>query len=249
MSSACSLEELLLLAQNKRRGRRTRKLQNHLAECSMCLTDWETVSQIAKLAPALQQREVPEGMQARIWSQLSECRDLRASVRPLKMRRLLLTAACAATLFTAVAFFNAPRRSIAFAQVVQAMNSVHSVSWNETRTWLNGQGNGDAIERSECVVNWHLVTFLRRMPGRVIKSNEHHMVIYDGEGRKIREMPHTADQPPLREELLSMITAPADSRLADCDVEYVQIGGESLVRFRQQTQVPGITWVDIIWAE
>jgi hypothetical protein len=249
MSTACSLEELLLLAQNKLRARRVRRLQNHMAVCSWCRAEWKTVSQIAALAPALQQREVPEGIQARIWSQLAESGDFRDHARTLNMRRLLLTGACAATLFIAVAVFNAPRRSVAFAQVVQAMNSVHSVSWNETRTWVNSRREVDSVERTDCVVNWQPVTFISRMPGRVTMSDEHQMVIYDGAGRKIRERRHTADQPPLREELLSMITAPATSRMAEWNVEDVGTGGQSLLRFRQERESSGITWVDTVWAE
>src|SRR5688500_10607962 len=251
MSPACSHEDLLLLAQEKIRGRRALRLQNHLAHCSFCQSDWETVSKIAAAALALQRREVSDELRERIWSRLHECPRLRSTPRPLMSRRVLVTGICAATLLAAATLFQSARKGVAFAQVIEAMEAVRTVQWDETRTWLNGQGVVDSVERSNCFVSWNPLSFYRKFPRGVIRSNEHRMVVYDGQGKIIEERAHGADldYPGLREELLYQITAPRASRMADWRLDYIRVGGRPLLQFRQQWGGSGL-WSDYtLWAE
>lgn len=129
MCSRFRFEEWTGLAAGELPARTSRRLNAHLAICASCADEWRSLEQLWAAASDVSRMEAPAAFRERVAASLppAPVRDRRPP------RRVLLGALAAASAALPLAFLLVPaRRSLAYADVLHAMQSVQTAEWTET---------------------------------------------------------------------------------------------------------------------
>jgi hypothetical protein len=254
---------------------RARRMKAHLSVCETCLAEWQATAQLWASIRGLSATHAPAALRQKIAAHLT---SPAARPRPAGRRVVLgaLGASCAAVV---LAILLVPARpTFAFGDVVQAMESIQNATWTETVYESGAQGQMESrvevwARPEPPAVSYRYRSGSKFKDGQPLNSPEIVMLLDERgnithdvsrnqwtlsqHGNESRESRHNG----MREQVLRTLIGPRHSIPSDARRpidptgspewrrDYVQEGGQPLVRFREVHGNPFWRQEETMWID